>query len=171
VDDVKAFWDLVEKLKGENACWIWKGPKYADHYPYGIAQWKGRKVNANRVSWMISKGLEAIPHSMRIRHRCKNIICVRPEHLFSGGNNSKKNIYNISWLGGSATSIYSMRALMSHDEAEALWEKVSKMDEKTNVFFELPNISLEKSPASYEEAVSALDRFSQEMRVIGHKRR
>jgi hypothetical protein len=68
------FWAKVDKTDG---CWNWKGG--TDGSGRGILTWQDRREYAYRVAYVISKG--QIPNGARLTQTCKNLRCVRFEHL------------------------------------------------------------------------------------------
>lgn len=74
------FWQNVEKLEGENACWMWRG--YVLNSGYGMLTIGTRHISAHRYSYELNVApLEARKF---VCHRCDVPACVRPEHLFLG---------------------------------------------------------------------------------------
>lgn len=69
------FWEKVQKSDG---CWNWLG---ASNGRYGrIGTGVGTKAAyAHRVSWELTNG--PIPEGMQIDHKCRNTLCVNPDHL------------------------------------------------------------------------------------------
>jgi hypothetical protein len=78
------FWEKVNKLPGEDACWEWTG--HGDRDGYGRLKNedrpRGKSVRAHRYSWIIANG--PIPNGMGVLHDCDNPACVRPSHLKLG---------------------------------------------------------------------------------------
>ncbi len=62
--------------KGDE-CWIWKGTVVRDRGKIII---EGRQLYVHRVSWELANG-ESIPEGMRVVQSCRNLVCVKPEHL------------------------------------------------------------------------------------------
>ena len=74
----------------ENDCWIWDST--VNHKGYGRFPYMIRTINyqpqAHRVSYIIFKG--KIPIGKTIHHKCRNKLCVNPDHL-----EPRDNISNI----------------------------------------------------------------------------
>lgn len=70
------FWDRADK-RGPDECWPWKKTPHA--HGYGTFCDGGRNLPAHRVSYELSKG--PIPKGRVIDHKCRNPICVNPDHL------------------------------------------------------------------------------------------
>lgn len=60
-----------------SGCWLWRGPKL--NGGYGAAHVAGLKTTAHRVAFMAWVG--PVPRGLELDHVCKNILCVRPDHL------------------------------------------------------------------------------------------
>jgi len=73
------FWAKVNKLPGEDACWIWTARNEANRY--GIFKFKGKMVLAHRFAWFLETGKWPDPCAL---HSCDNCHCVRFSHLFEG---------------------------------------------------------------------------------------
>jgi hypothetical protein len=74
----KRFWAKVKKSDDPDGCWIWQGCVVGE---YGQFRFNGKTALVNRVSWELLNG--PIPSDPRthILQRCKNKLCVNPEHL------------------------------------------------------------------------------------------
>lgn len=77
IADIRRFWSKVRK---SNGCWLWRA--YRSKKGYGRFQAKRKNLAAHRVAFRLSRG--PIPHGKRVGHRCYNLSCVRPRHLFVG---------------------------------------------------------------------------------------
>jgi HNH endonuclease len=86
----KRFWAKVNKLPGNNSCWLWTASK--DTFGYGQICVKGEMFSSHRVSFEMSRG--KIPDGAQVLHKCDNPSCIRPKHLFLGNDaiNSKDRV-------------------------------------------------------------------------------
>lgn len=72
---VERFWKKVDK---SGDCWVWTASRCGSNKAYGRYKADGHTL-AHRFSYELHFG--PIPPKMSIHHKCRNTLCVRPEHL------------------------------------------------------------------------------------------
>ncbi len=60
-----------------SGCWLWVGA--INWSGYGTYRLRGTHHNAHRVAYLLFVG--SIPPSLEIDHKCRNRLCVNPDHL------------------------------------------------------------------------------------------
>ncbi len=75
---LKYFFDK-KVIKKDGECWGWNSSLLDGR---GKLYLELKAIQAHRASWMIHKG--EIPKGMYVCHKCDNIICTNPDHLFLG---------------------------------------------------------------------------------------
>jgi hypothetical protein len=84
------FWPKVQIL-GENDCWNWiasANPRFGygqigcRYRELGMEDDRRTMARSHRVAWFLRNG--AIPNGLMVLHRCDNVRCCNPTHLFLG---------------------------------------------------------------------------------------
>jgi len=91
----EAFWPLVKRGEGENACWTWLGQMRfhnGEHVPW----FKHKKTStaAPRYAWQSVSG-EYLHANKRLVRKCDEPLCIRPEHrvpVALGGGKSNEQL-------------------------------------------------------------------------------
>jgi hypothetical protein len=79
-EQIKRFWEKVDRNGGPDSCWPWIG--YVDNPGYGGFAIKQRYYRASRIAYLV--GIGPFPTDLHVLHRCDNTKCCNPNHLFLG---------------------------------------------------------------------------------------
>lgn len=80
------FWSKVDKSGGPDACWNWIAKARAQGGTgYGMFTiTNGKYKHAHRLAWELTNG--PIPDGLHGCHKCDNVLCCNPAHLFLGSH-------------------------------------------------------------------------------------
>ena len=70
---------VVAEFHMHTACWIWIGKPYPSGYAY--FKYRGGRTLTHRVAFRMLRSFHATYKGRIVHHRCRNRICVNPEHL------------------------------------------------------------------------------------------
>lgn len=68
-----------EKFVDKQDCWTWTGARRGN---YGSFRYNGKMETAHRIAHILYNG--EIPAGLIVRHKCRNRLCVHPDHLEVG---------------------------------------------------------------------------------------
>jgi len=116
--------DKYRIITNENECYAWSGRIKNKKRPPRIFVY-GETIWAHRAAWMVSHG--KIPKNQYVRHKCKNVACTNPAHLYLSeerGTRKKPEERKSKRLG---------RERLSVDLPRTLVEYIRKTAKKYNV--------------------------------------
>jgi len=116
-DPIKRVWSHVDK---SDECWVWFGHQGKSG---GLTRWDGRRQGAHRVAWQIEFG--PVPEKMLVLHKCKNRLCVRPDHLYLGIRQDTMPVITEEIRERHRAAAYK-RLGGSCDQTERFWSSVDK---------------------------------------------
>ena len=102
---------ITNKIKKctDTGCWNWLGTKTIRGYGQLIID--GQKLYAHRVSYALFHG--ELPRTLNVCHKCDNVQCVNPDHLFLG--TQKDNLQDMSAKGRSTRGERNPQAKLTAD--------------------------------------------------------
>jgi hypothetical protein len=68
----------IVKQDGPDGCWLWTGARSKNGQ--GAIQVAGKLYATHRLAHQLWRG--PIPPGLQVRHRCGNLACCNPQHLF-----------------------------------------------------------------------------------------
>jgi len=119
------FWNIVNVTDNEKDCWKWKS--YLNNpngYGYFYVQDKemlgpGKNMLAHRVAFIITFGMKN--ESNYICHRCDNLKCCNPNHLFEG--TAQDNTVDMYQKGrGKLGKTYKLMQIKEKEEDDVTWD-------------------------------------------------
>ncbi len=144
-------WDRVEKYtmpEPNSGCWLWTGACAADGYPrITIGSLTNKTKKSVRVNRLVCDAAHGLPDGMHALHKCDNIICINPDHIYPGS--AKQNTQDCVSRGrrtqikcGSQNS----RAVLSEEDVLAIRLSTKSGVELANIYnVSQANISMIKS--------------------------
>lgn len=84
--DLERVMALITKEKGGH--WIWRGSKCGNKRQYGQVRFRGKKMVAHKVAWILLRG--ELPDGHEMLHKCPFTLCCNPAHLATGTH--KENV-------------------------------------------------------------------------------
>lgn len=105
------FW---AKVKLTSSCWQWNGARFK--HGYGQVRIGKKLILAHRIAWTLTH--RNGPGNLDVLHRCDNILCVRPDHLFLGTH--ADNMRDMAIKGRSSRG-------EQHSSAKLTWVQVREM--------------------------------------------
>lgn len=79
------FWRRVDRSGGPDACWPWTRARTRNvrgEATYGHLSYQGVHYVAHKLAWILTHG--PIVGDLKVLHRCDNMPCCNPAHLFLG---------------------------------------------------------------------------------------
>jgi hypothetical protein len=83
---LKKFWSKVDK-RGPDECWVWLGCCSGGRY--GAMRVNGKQLNTHRIALML--GNPPLSSNFSALHKCDNIKCCNPTHLYWGSHQDNMN--------------------------------------------------------------------------------
>jgi hypothetical protein len=69
---------LRQIVKQADGCWHWSGPR--NSHGYGLINAAGKSYTAHRLAHKVWLG--SIPQGYWVKHRCGDVLCCNPTHLY-----------------------------------------------------------------------------------------
>jgi hypothetical protein len=110
-DDTCRFWKSVDKITSCSGCWLWTGRRNNSTGRAVFRTRRNKKVTQHYAArWLIQQTRTLSPQE-RVLHRCDNVSCVNPDHLFVG--TQADNVRDMVQKGRSR--LLSTRCARGHD--------------------------------------------------------
>lgn len=107
------FLEKFIRQSGNDGCWLWMAQ--LNNKGYGVFSFESRPCYAHRYAWFMEYG--AWPER-NVLHRCDTPSCVRPSHLFLGGQT--ENMIDCSDKGRLRRGERHPRAVLTENDVRAI---------------------------------------------------
>ncbi len=119
------FWSKINKL-GPEDCWEWKG---SFRGKYGQIRVNKKQYSAHRFSWILHNGH---PGDLWVLHKCDNVKCVNPNHLFLG--TAKENTHDMINKGRKPIGTNHKSSKLTNSEIYAIRSSKMKQRELAEIY-------------------------------------
>ncbi len=86
----------AERCVDEGECWIWQGAMSGTKKTTPSMQFRGRVQPAYVATYLLDRGLEAVPDGLGLWRSCLNLRCIHPKHVKAGTQAQKTKFLTLA---------------------------------------------------------------------------